>query len=86
MRGVLSISANRLKITTQLLILHVDRIIQDPYPLTHFCEVPVEDKTNYPLCRVLPVEHFPRLLASTPEIQLQTQAHRPPGTLQSRTC
>ncbi|KAF9029987.1 hypothetical protein BDZ89DRAFT_1064955 [Hymenopellis radicata] len=27
----------------------------DPYPETHFCEPPHEDKTNRPLCRPLPI-------------------------------
>ncbi|THG94625.1 hypothetical protein EW026_g6884 [Hermanssonia centrifuga] len=56
----------------KLLILHGNRIIRDPYPLTRFCEVPVEDKTNYPLCRVLPVEHFPRLRVATPETRARS--------------
>lgn len=29
-------------------------IIAYPYPAPHFCEVPVEDATNHPLCRPLP--------------------------------
>ncbi|KAI0090886.1 hypothetical protein BDY19DRAFT_938117 [Irpex rosettiformis] len=30
-----------------------------PYPATHWCDVPREDKTNAPLCRPLPVAAFP---------------------------
>jgi len=32
------------------------RIIQNPYPTTHWCSVPPEDKTNKSLCRPLPVK------------------------------
>lgn len=28
--------------------------IQNPYPVTHWCLTPPEDKTNKPLCRPLP--------------------------------
>ncbi|KAH7911330.1 hypothetical protein BJ138DRAFT_1239209 [Hygrophoropsis aurantiaca] len=28
--------------------------IRFPYPTTHFCDIPVEDQTNHPLCRPLP--------------------------------
>ncbi|KAF8845955.1 hypothetical protein BDN67DRAFT_960608, partial [Paxillus ammoniavirescens] len=31
-----------------------NRCIKSPYPETHFCDVPVEDQTNHPLCRPLP--------------------------------
>lgn len=30
------------------------RHIKSPYPPTHFCDVPVEDRTNHSLCRPLP--------------------------------
>ena len=30
------------------------RQIKFPYPPTHFCDVPVEDRTSHPLCRPLP--------------------------------
>ncbi|KDR80823.1 hypothetical protein GALMADRAFT_241280 [Galerina marginata CBS 339.88] len=33
--------------------------IKQPYPATHWCAVPVEDRTNKPLCRPLPVEAKP---------------------------
>ncbi|KAL4071339.1 hypothetical protein V8B97DRAFT_1870991 [Scleroderma yunnanense] len=29
-------------------------LITYPYPTTHFCDVPVEDATNHPICRPLP--------------------------------
>ncbi|KAG1835912.1 hypothetical protein DFJ58DRAFT_820170 [Suillus subalutaceus] len=29
-------------------------LITFPYPETHFCEVPIEDQTNHPMCRPLP--------------------------------
>lgn len=29
-------------------------LIAFPYPETHFCNVPIEDQTNHPMCRPLP--------------------------------
>ncbi|EDR07679.1 uncharacterized protein LACBIDRAFT_298063 [Laccaria bicolor S238N-H82] len=34
-------------------------VIHKPYPTTHWCPVPPEDKTNKPLCRHLPVKVKP---------------------------
>ena len=34
-------------------------VIHKPYPTTHWCPVPPEDKTNKPLCRPLPVKVKP---------------------------
>ncbi|KAG8220443.1 hypothetical protein J3R82DRAFT_3137 [Butyriboletus roseoflavus] len=31
-----------------------NRQIKSPYPATHFCDVPVEDRTNHSMCRPLP--------------------------------
>lgn len=31
-----------------------NHLITFPYPETHFCEVPIEDQTNHPMCRPLP--------------------------------
>lgn len=31
-----------------------NHFITFPYPETHFCEVPIEDQTNHPMCRPLP--------------------------------
>ncbi|KAI0688996.1 hypothetical protein BC835DRAFT_283150 [Cytidiella melzeri] len=39
--------------------------VAHPYPPTHWCGVPVEDRTNAPLCRPLPVESFPPPKAET---------------------
>ncbi|KAF8159370.1 hypothetical protein B0H34DRAFT_400912 [Crassisporium funariophilum] len=36
-----------------------ERGIRHPYPATHWCNVPTEDKTNKPLCRPLPVQEKP---------------------------
>ncbi len=33
--------------------------IKHPYPSTHWCSTPVEDKTNKPLCRPLPADTKP---------------------------
>ncbi|KAF9075468.1 hypothetical protein BDP27DRAFT_1415252 [Rhodocollybia butyracea] len=33
-------------------------IVKQPYPLTHWCQVPVEDATNKKMCRMLPVAFF----------------------------
>jgi hypothetical protein len=35
--------------------VYISRIVF-PYPQTHYCDLPVEDKTNEPLCRPLPVQ------------------------------
>jgi hypothetical protein len=32
---------------------------KQPYPQTHWCPTPVEDQTNKPLCRPLPVDRMP---------------------------
>jgi hypothetical protein len=34
--------------------LHFFSFIAFPYPETHFCDVPIEDQTNQPMCRPLP--------------------------------
>ena len=34
-------------------------LINYPYPETHYCELPLEDQTNHPLCRPLPSARFP---------------------------
>ena len=34
-------------------------VIHKPYPTTHWCPVPPEDKTNKPFCRPLPVKVKP---------------------------
>ncbi|KAF9075494.1 hypothetical protein BDP27DRAFT_1358681 [Rhodocollybia butyracea] len=34
-------------------------IVKQPYPLTHWCQVPVEGATNKKMCRMLPVSLFP---------------------------
>ncbi|OJA16863.1 hypothetical protein AZE42_09139 [Rhizopogon vesiculosus] len=31
-----------------------NHFIVSPYPETHFCDVPIEDQTNHPMCRPLP--------------------------------
>ncbi|OAX34458.1 hypothetical protein K503DRAFT_774519 [Rhizopogon vinicolor AM-OR11-026] len=31
-----------------------NHFIAFPYPETHFCDVPIEDQTNHPMCRPLP--------------------------------
>jgi hypothetical protein len=36
-----------------------NRIIKNPYPATHWCAPPPEDRTNKPMCRPLPVASFP---------------------------
>ncbi|KAL1738195.1 hypothetical protein HDZ31DRAFT_70273 [Schizophyllum fasciatum] len=37
----------------------INAIITHPYPPTHWCHVPHEDKTNKPICRPLPVKEKP---------------------------
>ncbi|KIK87928.1 hypothetical protein PAXRUDRAFT_27412 [Paxillus rubicundulus Ve08.2h10] len=46
-----------------------NKCIKFPYPKTHFCDVPVEDRTNHPLCRPLPgaVVILPPEMIATPQ-------------------
>ncbi|KII95466.1 hypothetical protein PLICRDRAFT_170114 [Plicaturopsis crispa FD-325 SS-3] len=37
----------------------LNKKIAYPYPKTHYCALPAEDKTNAPICRPLPVADFP---------------------------
>jgi hypothetical protein len=38
----------------------INQLIKFPYPTTHYCAVPSEDKTNKSLCRPLPALSFPK--------------------------
>ena len=40
-------------------VLMLIRLINYPYPATHYCDLPLEDQTNHPLCRLLPTARFP---------------------------
>ena len=40
-------------------ILSLISRFKQPYPKTHWCSIPVEDKTNKQLCRPLPVDRIP---------------------------
>jgi hypothetical protein len=45
--------------TTYTEILSLISRFKQPYPKTHWCSIPVEDKTNKQLCRPLPVDRMP---------------------------
>ena len=51
------VSTWRFNFNTEILSL-ISRFKQ-PYPKTHWCSIPVEDKTNKQLCRPLPVDRIP---------------------------
>jgi len=38
--------------------LHISSRFKQPYPQTHWCPIPFEDKTNKPLCRPLPADRM----------------------------
>ncbi|CAA7265143.1 unnamed protein product [Cyclocybe aegerita] len=63
-----------------------DGLIAQPYHHTHWCQVPIEDKTNKTLCRPLPVEKKPPpprapppVVGSTQWVKKQVVASPPPA-------